>query len=50
MKILLTGVSSFTGFWFANELSNKGHDVIATFTKDSVDDYEGIRKQRVSLR
>ena len=49
MKILLTGVSSFTGFWFANELSDKGHDVIVTFTKDSLTEYEGIRKERVSL-
>jgi len=49
MKILLTGVSSFTGFWFANELADKGHDVIATLTKDSIDNYEDLRKERISL-
>ena len=49
MKILFTGASSFTGYWFVKELSKKGHKVIAIFTKSSLEDYEGIRKQRVSL-
>ena len=47
MKILFTGISSFTGYWFAKELSEKGHEIIATLTKDSLDDYEGIRKERL---
>jgi nucleoside-diphosphate-sugar epimerase len=49
MKILFTGISSFTGFWFAEELSSKGHEVIATLTKNSPDEYEGSRKERISL-
>lgn len=49
MKILLTGISSFTGFWFAGELSKRGHEVIATLTKNSPDEYDGIRKERISL-
>jgi nucleoside-diphosphate-sugar epimerase len=49
MKILFTGASSFTGYWFAKELSKNGHEVITIFTKSSLEDYENIRKQRVSL-
>lgn len=49
MRILLTGISSFTGFWFAQELSSRGHEVIATLTKNSIDEYDGIRKERISL-
>ncbi len=49
MKILLTGISSFTGFWFASELASSGHEVIATLTKNSPDEYNGIRKERISL-
>ena len=29
MRILLTGASSFSGYWFAKELTNIGHEVIA---------------------
>ncbi len=46
MKILITGGSSFTGYWFIKELSSAGHKVYATFTK-KLDDYTGIRKLRV---
>ncbi len=31
MKILFTGASSFTGFWFAKELAAAGHEVFAVF-------------------
>lgn len=44
MRILFTGASSFTGFWFVNSLVKAGHEVVAVFTKR---DYEGLRKQRV---
>lgn len=48
MKILLTGASSFTGCWFAKTLSEAGHQVVATFSADSVDGYdEPLRKRRV---
>jgi UDP-glucose 4-epimerase len=47
MKILFTGGSSFTGYWFIKELADAGHDVVATFTRQ-YDDYDGIRLQRIS--
>lgn len=46
MKILFTGASSFTGYWFIKELVKKGHEVTAVF-RQRVEDYTGIRKQRV---
>jgi len=46
VRILLTGASSFTGFWFASELSRAGHTVTATFRQRS---YEGTRRSRVDL-
>lgn len=46
MKILLTGASSFTGMWFAKELADQGHQVIAPL-KRALKDYSGVRKQRV---
>lgn len=49
MKILFTGGSSFTGFWFIKELIAEGHEVVATFTVPDIDSYEGIRKKRVEL-
>jgi len=48
MKILFTGASSFTGFWFAKELVNAGHEVITTYTKSDLSQYEDIRKERVA--
>ena len=42
MKILFTGASSFTGFWFVNELTARGHEVTCTLRSD----YSGIRKLR----
>jgi UDP-glucose 4-epimerase len=47
MDILFTGASSFTGYWFVKTLSEAGHNVYTTFTKNKPDDYEGIRKERV---
>ncbi len=47
MRILLTGGSSFTGSWFARELSDAGHYVAATF-RGSADSYEGVRGARVT--
>jgi UDP-glucose 4-epimerase len=48
MKILLTGASSFTGYWFANELVNSGHQVFATYTRSGANDYEGMAQHRVN--
>lgn len=47
MKIIFTGASSFTGYWFVRELVRAGHEVVATFTKGGVTNYEGLRKRRV---
>ncbi|MEM7620121.1 MAG: NAD(P)-dependent oxidoreductase [Pseudomonadota bacterium] len=46
MKILFTGGSSFTGFWFIEELIENGHDVVMTL-RASINDYTGVRKQRI---
>ena len=46
MKILMTGASSFTGMWFAEELAHAGHEVTATFTR-SPEEYSGTRRKRV---
>ncbi len=46
MRILLTGASSFTGYWFASELAKAGHDVVATF-QGKAESYEGVRQARL---
>ena len=45
MKVLFTGSSSFTGYWFVNHLLNNNHNVYSTFTK-KIDDYIGLKKAR----
>lgn len=46
MKILFTGASSFTGYWFVKELIESGHEVYCTFTRAQTE-YDGIRRVRV---
>jgi UDP-glucose 4-epimerase len=49
MKVLFTGGSSFTGFWFIRELAAAGHDVTAIF-RNRPDEYsDAVRCQRVAL-
>jgi len=48
VKILLTGASSFTGLWFARELANLRHTVVATLRSDK-ETYSGLRQARVDL-
>jgi nucleoside-diphosphate-sugar epimerase len=48
MKILFTGASSFTGFWFVKELHAAGHEIVATFT-GTQDSYQGIKRQRLEM-
>jgi len=46
MKVLLTGASSFTGFWFARALAGAGHAVVAAL-RGAVAGYDGVRGERV---
>jgi UDP-glucose 4-epimerase len=46
MKILFTGSSSFTGYWFIRELVRAGHDVTALFRRRR-EEYAGVRAARV---
>ena len=46
MKILFTGGSSFSGYWFVKELVKAGHQVTCMSTK-TLDQYSGVRKQRM---
>jgi nucleoside-diphosphate-sugar epimerase len=49
VRLLLTGASSFTGYWFAQELASAGHEVTATFTRKDVATYgDEERGQRVA--
>jgi UDP-glucose 4-epimerase len=47
MKILLTGASSFTGYWFAHALTAAGHHVVAPLRKPVAKYVEGVRAERV---
>ena len=49
MRVLFTGASSFTGFWFARELARAGHEVVAAFRKRPEAYADALRRQRVSL-
>lgn len=47
MKILFTGASSFTGYWFVRTLADAGHEIVATFRR-RLDEYtEAPRRDRV---
>ncbi len=46
MKILFTGASSFTGYWFVKSLAHAGHDVVCPLT-GTAEAYQDIRRQRV---
>lgn len=46
MKIIFTGGSSFTGFWFIKTLAEAGHDITAVFTQNRIQ-YKETRKERV---
>src|SRR5690349_16859868 len=47
MKILFTGGSSFTGYWFVKELIAAKHEVVATFQRQFNDYVETPRGARV---
>ena len=48
MRILFTGASSFTGYWFVRELATAGHEVVATFRRSPESYPDEIRRQRVA--
>ena len=45
-SVCLTGVSSFTGFWFAKVLSEAGHSVCCPLPRPR-ESYEGLKKKRL---
>jgi UDP-glucose 4-epimerase len=47
MRILFTGASSFTGYWFVRELVAAGHEVVAACRGGGR--YEGVRGERVRM-
>src|SRR5579862_253642 len=46
MKLLFTGASSFTGYWFIKTLTGAGHEIVCPL-RGSVERYEGVRKTRI---
>ena len=51
LRVLFTGASSFSGYWFCKTLAEAGHEVTATFTRDSVEAYPeaGFAQARVKM-
>ncbi len=49
MKILFTGGSSFTGYWFAKQLASAGHEVFALFRRQLREYPDDLRRKRVEL-
>jgi UDP-glucose 4-epimerase len=47
VRILLTGATSFTGFWFARAMADAGHSVIAA-VRGAEHAYSGLRVQRLN--
>ncbi len=48
LRVLLTGASSFSGYWFARELAERGHHVVAPLRR-AESEYEGIRVKRIEM-
>jgi UDP-glucose 4-epimerase len=48
MRILLTGASSFTGYWFARTLAARGHAVVAPLRGAAGSYVDGVRAERVA--
>ena len=49
MRILFTGASSFTGYWFASALHEAGHEVTAVCREPRLEAYDGVRRRRLEL-
>jgi UDP-glucose 4-epimerase len=48
VRILFTGASSFTGYWFVRALAAAGHEVVATFRQLPAEYDNGMRARRVT--
>lgn len=48
MKILMTGVTSFTGMWFAKKLTEAGHEIIATL-QNNKNEYKDLKFKRLKM-
>jgi nucleoside-diphosphate-sugar epimerase len=46
MKILFTGASSFTGYWFVKALAKAGHEIVCPL-QGAPGGYDGVRRRRV---
>jgi len=47
MRVLFTGVTSFTGMWFAEKLIGDGHELVCAIRR-SRENYSGLRAQRLN--
>ena len=47
-RILLTGVSSFTGCWFAKILHERGHEVVCPLPREKIF-YDDLKKERLEF-
>lgn len=48
MKVLFTGASSFTGYWFVKELASAGHEVFVLFRRQPQEYRDELRRKRVT--
>lgn len=46
--VIMSGVSSFTGYWFAKELKEAGVETIGTLTRE-INEYTGLERARIEL-
>jgi UDP-glucose 4-epimerase len=49
MRVLLSGASSFTGYWFGKYLAQAGHEVVGVYRRNKAEEYDGVRARRVAL-
>jgi len=49
MKILFTGTSSFTGFYFVNQLAKQKNFEVHAILSNELSDYVGLKKERLSF-
>jgi UDP-glucose 4-epimerase len=47
MKVLFTGGSSFTGYWFVKVLASAGHEVVTVFRRQRDEYLDDLRRKRI---